>query len=347
MKIVKGRIEAPVRAVAYGPEGIGKSTLASLWPVPLFVDAEAGTLRLAVDRVQPLSWAAALGFVEDLAKNAQGYRTLVFDTADWLEKMAVQGLLAEHNQKSIEAFGYGKGYTYLAEEWKRFLDRVGAMQAANGMHVLFLAHAIMRKFEQPDEAGAYDRWEMKLSKQVAPAMKEWADLLLFANYKTIVVDVDGKKKAQGGARVLYATHHACWDAKNRFGLPDEMPLPADRLPPELAAVLGGQGAVAKPAPAPASAVPAAETPPDLAPAEPPKAQPAASPAKAALLVQLGQLMTSSGVTKEQLGAELARRGIVPADMNPREYNEATLGRIVGKWAAVKHNIELSRQQSAV
>ena len=98
-----------------------------------------------------------------------------------------------------------------------------------GINVVLTAHAQMRKFEQPDEMGAYDRWELKLGKktssQTAPLVKEWADMLLFANYKVFSVAVDdkGKKhKAQGGKRVMYASHHPCWDAKNRFGLPEEM-----------------------------------------------------------------------------------------------------------------------------
>ena len=54
-------------------------------------------------------------------------------------------------------------------------------------------------------------------------------MVLFANYKTIVVNVDGqgaqkgKNKAQGGKRVMYTSHHPCWDAKNRYGLPEELP----------------------------------------------------------------------------------------------------------------------------
>ena len=96
---------------------------------------------------------------------------------------------------------------------------------ASGKHVVVTAHAKMRKFEQPDEQGAYDRWEMKLTKQVAPLVKEWCDLLLFVNYKTYVLTTEtNSKKAQGGKRVMYAAHHPCWDAKNRHGLPEEMPL---------------------------------------------------------------------------------------------------------------------------
>ena len=53
------------------------------------------------------------------------------------------------------------------------------------------AHAIISKFEQPDEMGAYDRWGLKLidgkKASVAAMLKEWADAVLFANYKTIVI----------------------------------------------------------------------------------------------------------------------------------------------------------------
>ena len=100
---------------------------------------------------------------------------------------------------------------------------------------MLTAHAQMRKFEQPDELGAYDRWELKMLKQTAPMVKEWADIILFCNYKTMVVNVDnkgaakGKNKAQGGRRVMYTSHHPCWDAKNRFGLPDELEMSYDQI----------------------------------------------------------------------------------------------------------------------
>ena len=89
-----------------------------------------------------------------------------------------------------------------------------------GINIVLLAHSHLRKFEQPDEAGAYDRWELKLGKRTAALSKEWADLVLFANYRTLVTDIDGKKKASGGERVVYTSHHPSWDAKNRHGLPE-------------------------------------------------------------------------------------------------------------------------------
>ena len=99
----------------------------------------------------------------------------------------------------------------------------------SGIHVVLNAHAMIRKFDQPDEMGSYDRWELKLQKKTAPLVKEWADMLLFANYKVYVVNVDGqgaekgKNKASGGKRVMYTSHMPSWDAKNRQGLPPELP----------------------------------------------------------------------------------------------------------------------------
>ena len=96
--------------------------------------------------------------------------------------------------------------------------------------MVITAHAKMRKFEQPDEMGAYDRWEMKLSKQVAPLFKEWCDMLLFLNYQTYVVTTENKStKAQGGKRVIYTSHHPCWDAKNRHGLPEVLDLDYENI----------------------------------------------------------------------------------------------------------------------
>lgn len=323
MEIIKGKQAKPLRAVCYGPEGIGKSTFASRWPTPLFIDVEHGTDRLEVDRVQPGSWNAVRQTVLELANGQSGYKTIVFDTADWLEKMLAEGVCAEKNVQSIEAFGYGKGFAFLAEGWKRFLDEVARMQQITGCHVLFLAHAQMRKQELPDEQGAFDRWELKLEKKSSPVLKEWSDLLLFLNYKTLVIDIDGKKKAQGHRRVMYSSHHACWDAKSRLPIPEELQVPDSGMPVELAPLLSnGQ----QPQP---QAQPQQEAQQD--------------PEKEKLLNQLKELMKGS-VTLAELDAELARKGVVPSGTHPRDYNVETLRRITSKWDAVKHNIEVKRQQ---
>ena len=230
MEIIKGVIPCAKKVVVYGPEGIGKSTFASKFPDPVFIDTEGSTNSMDVARLpKATSWQNLLDQVVYIRTHPDVCKTLVVDTIDWAESMCIQFICDKHRKSGIEDFGYGNGYTYVKEEIGRFLNRLSEVVEA-GVNVVLTAHAQIKKFEQPDELGAYDRWELKLGKkttsQTSPLIKEWADMLLFANYKTfsIAVDDKGKKrKAQGGERVMYTSHNACWDAKNRFGLPDEVP----------------------------------------------------------------------------------------------------------------------------
>jgi len=251
LAISRGRITRPQKAVIYGPEGVGKSTLASLTPDPVFLDTEGGTHHLDVIRLDAASsWEEITAAVTQLAKAEHPFRTLVIDTVDWLERRLSEHLCRKANKDSIEDFGYGKGWVLLTEEFARFLNSLDAL-LARGMHVVFLAHSMVKKFEAPDQAGSYDRFELKLSKQVAPLLKEWADLVLFANYVTRIAEKDsGKTRGVGGKeRVLYATHTAAYDAKNRHGLPDKLPFTVEALAPVFGAAAESGGSVAaNPAP---------------------------------------------------------------------------------------------------
>ena len=222
MNITKGKKNIPYKVVIYGPEGIGKSTLASKFPNPIFIDVEGSTARMDVERFDtPKSLDEVILCIDALRTEEHGYQTAIIDTFDRLELMINDKVCQEQNVAGIEAIGYGKGYTYVAEKVNKLLGALDALRMAKGMNIVIVCHAQMRKFEQPDEMGAYDRWELKLSKKAAPMVKEWADMVLFANYKTFVIKDGSSNKAQGGKRVMYTTHNPCWDAKNRDGLPDQ------------------------------------------------------------------------------------------------------------------------------
>ncbi|MDY0400067.1 MAG: ATP-binding protein, partial [Bacilli bacterium] len=207
------------------PEGIGKSTFASKFPDPLFIDTEGGTSNLDVRRIKcSKSWDELLLIVKEIIKNPTICKTLVLDTADWSETMCINAVTEKYRKNNIEDFGYGKGYTYLLDEYTRLLSLFDELIEV-GINVVITAHAKPRKFELPEEQGAFDRYEMKLTRQVAPVIKEWCDALFFVNYKIYVVTTENNtKKAQGGKRVLYTTHNPTYDAKNRFDLPEELEL---------------------------------------------------------------------------------------------------------------------------
>lgn len=228
MEITRGIITKAMKVLIYGPEGIGKTTFAAKFPSPVFIDTEGGSASLDVARLpKPTSWAMLLEEVAYIKQNPTLCKTLVIDTIDWAEQLCVESVCAKYKKSGIEDFGYGNGYVYTKEELGRLLNSLQELIDA-GINIVLTAHAQMRKFEQPDELGSYDRWELKLGKktssQTAPLVKEWADMVLFANYETVVVTTDtGKHKAQGSKRVMYTEHHACWDAKNRAGLAPKLP----------------------------------------------------------------------------------------------------------------------------
>ena len=345
LNISSGRVVKPQKVVIYGPEGIGKTTFAAQFPDPVFIDTEGSTYHMNVKRTEkPQSWQQLMDQVKQTAGSPGICKTLVLDTADWAEMICTEMVCNKYQKKGIEDFGYGKGYVFLQEEFGRLLNALTEVINA-GMNVVMTAHAKMRKFEQPDEMGAYDRWEMKLSKQVAPMVKEWADMVLFANYKTYVVSADdkGKKhKAQGGKRVIFTAHHPCWDAKNRHGLPEELPLdyasiahcipestvtakPGREAPPSQAHPADMRPTPTQPAPQKPTAVRetpvqpepvrAAQTPPVPDPLQKPtpQAEPSGPDPASGVPSRVQALMDSGGITENEIRDVWSSKGYFPKD----------------------------------
>ena len=248
LNIVRGKQATASRDVIYGTEGIGKSTLAAQFPKPLILDTEEGTHHLDVARVSCHDWTTLEGAMLELGRDRQGFETVVVDSADWAERHLVDHLLRKSGKRSIEEFGFGKGYTMLAEHFAKLLAAADSL-IRNGLHVVFVAHSQVKRTSPPDQEEGYDRYELKLTKQTAPLLREWADALLFCNYKLKVVEgADGRMKARGGKeRIIYAERSAAWDAKNRYGLAAELPMTIDSLAPLFAST-----------PAPAALKPAAK-----------------------------------------------------------------------------------------
>lgn len=336
--IIGGKTGTALKVVIYGPEGIGKTTFASHFPNPVFIDTEGSTSHYDLQRFPaPTSWAMLLEEVQQAAGSPACCRTLVIDTADWAEKLCTQSLLARCKKTGIEDFGYGKGYTYLNEDFGKLLNLLNEVVAA-GIHVVFTAHAAMRKFEQPDEMGAYDRWELKLHKLNSAMLKEWADMVLFANYRTFAVAVDdkGKKfKAQGGERVMYTSHHPCWDAKNRYGLPEELPFSFDGIAhlfgdvpvrpaePETRVFVSGQPATMEDARAAMQQL--VDTAPPPAGPQIPEELPAA----------LRDLMQQNHVDEAEIRQVVAERGYFPEDMPVTGYPaDFVQGVLISAWEQV-------------
>jgi len=228
--VTSGRLSKPPRVLLYGTDGIGKSTFGSRAPAPIFLCAEDGTAGLDVARFpEPTSWTEVLAAVDALIAGGHGYRTLVVDTLDWLEPLIFAHLCQANGWKDIEAPGYGKGYVAALDQWRLLLARLDALRERQRMAVVLLAHTLIRNFKSP-ESEAYDRYELKLNAKAGGLLREWCDVVLFGNYETLAAKRDGRVLGVStGARIMFTEHRATWDAKNRYGLPAQLPLSWDEL----------------------------------------------------------------------------------------------------------------------
>lgn len=386
MKIIKGKIPHAKKITIYGSEGIGKSTFASRFPEPIFIDTEGSTKEMDVSRFEkPTSWTMLLEQIKYTKEHPDICKTLVVDTIDWAEQMCVEHICSKHRKDGLESFGYGSGYIYVREEFGRFLNSLEEI-VERGVNVVLIAHAQLRKFEQPDEMGAYDRWELKLGKktasQISPLVKEWSDALLFANYKTYSVATDdkGKKhKAQGGTRVMYTAHHPCWDAKNRYGLPEEVPFEYGSIAHIISSVTPAQSQPERRAPEPVTqkqaqpqSKPARAIGSEPAKAEPPKPTPSNAPDGQLDLSQfrdieddvgiqepfpaqdqkipkaLRDLMELHHVDEWELQNVVAARGYYPSDVPIRDYDTDFInGCLIGAWNQVHNLVKEMRQKQEI
>ena len=333
-KLTEGPQPRAQRLLIYGPEGIGKTTMASQMPNPVFVDVEDGSGHLYVRRMPvPPSWDVLMDECRSIAESPEDCMTIVVDSADAAERLCWQKVCQRAKKDSIEAWGYGKGYVVAAEEYRKLLEVLDTCIAA-GVNVVLIAHSQMRKFERPDEAGAYDRFEVKLNKHVAAMTKEWADAVLFLDYETFVsVDEQGKGKATGGKRVIRTSHNVSWDAKNRWGLPDRLELDDDGIAQVRQFLSVGDAPKSEPVAKP-------EPKPEKQPRRPSSAK--GIPKR---LQPLFALTERDGINPEEVKAVMVVKGKRDREQAILDWEEPFIEWVVNNWARVTELVSEQRKKA--
>lgn len=219
-------LSAP-RVLVYGVEGIGKSTFAAGAPAPIFIQTEDGLGSLEVDHF-PVAQKSAdvLDAIAALHEPGHSFQTVVIDSLDWLETLIWRDIEAKYDAKDL---AYGKGSMIAAEEWRKVLDGLNSLRNNQGMAVVLIAHCEIKRFDSP-ETEPYDRYQPKLQARSSALVREWCDAVLFANYRTIVKKAEvgfNKEVSRGistGERLLYTSERPAYMAKNRYALPESIPL---------------------------------------------------------------------------------------------------------------------------
>ena len=148
--VKSGPITRAQKHVIYGPNGIGKTTLTSGFPAPIFVDTEDGTTHQNLKRIQASTEEIFFEALRVLVSEEHAYKTLVIDTIAVAERFNKERVLKRHRMKNIEDFGYGRGWTYLREEFDAFLG--GCLDATfirRGMHVVAIGHSAVKRVQPP------------------------------------------------------------------------------------------------------------------------------------------------------------------------------------------------------
>lgn len=229
----KGKQSVPPRICIYGGHGIGKSTLASKFPEPIFISTEDG-----IDSLDVTSFPRATKVqdvvenIKTLIKEEHKFKTVVIDSVDWLiEPLIVTNVEASHDVKDL---AYGKSQMFVAEEFREILQGLDVLRHKRGMNVVLIAHAAVVKFEDP-RTEPYDRYQPKLPTRCNALLQEWADVLAFAAFKVIIKKADAgfnATKSRGvttGERLLHFIENPAFAAKNRYTCPEEIEMTIENL----------------------------------------------------------------------------------------------------------------------
>lgn len=224
---ISGKRKAPVRVIVYGLDGVGKSTFAAGAPKPIFLGTEDGTAHLDVVRFPaPKTLADVHESFAVLREEKHSFETLVIDSLDWLEPLVWQAVCDVAGKATIEDFDYGKGYTKALSEWDKIRYELDLLRERHALNVVCIAHAKIKPRRNP-EGDDYDRYVLKLHEGAAGKLREWADAVLFAQYETHTIEDEKTGRHKGistGRRILQTTERAAFDAKNRFAMPQAIPL---------------------------------------------------------------------------------------------------------------------------
>lgn len=227
------------RIVLNAVEGWGKSTFGGYAPNPAYLMSrgESGYVTLRqhglapdVDQVELMSWVDLLAQVDELDTTDHG--AVILDAMGGFERLCHEHVCARDFGGDWGDKGFGsfqKGYDVSVSEWLILLQRLDRLRAKRNIPIIILSHSKVRPFKNP-MGSDFDRYIADCHEKTWGVTHKWADCVLFGTFVTVAVE-DKKTKRNKGIggvdRIVYTERRDAYDAKNRFGMPPQIDIPAD------------------------------------------------------------------------------------------------------------------------
>jgi hypothetical protein len=221
----------PIIATIVGEHGLGKTSLAAMFPAPVVIRTEDGLSPEHQVETLPVADTVADVFeqVNLLGAEDHAFKTLVLDSITQLNTMIEAEIVkADSKAKSIAtaAGGYGAGYAQAADMNRQVREICGQLSSIKQMNVVFIGHADNETIDPPD-AEPYSRYTVRMNKRSVCHYSDNVDLVAFVKLQTSTFGGDRSSGKAGKATTTGQRIITCYPtpnhvSKNRFGIDTDL-----------------------------------------------------------------------------------------------------------------------------
>jgi hypothetical protein len=233
--VIKGKTPKAPRIMIYGYEGVGKSTWAAKAPKPIFIQTEDGLDNIDTSKFPVAkTWSEVVEQMNALISEEHDFQTVIVDSISGLERLIFAEVCKQFGVKNIEKAdgGFARGYKHALDWWGLFLEGLEKLNE-KGMMIILIGHVGVQEVKDP-ESQTYHRTAPRVHHLAEGMISQWCDAVLQAKQNFRIQKTDegfGNSRGiatavgqEGGERVVRTVGTAAVIAKNRYGLPEYLPL---------------------------------------------------------------------------------------------------------------------------
>jgi len=260
-KAKKAEPQAPVLTIVGFP-GVGKSTIAALFPAPIFIQAENASTVFETwpEDKQPQFFPeipvpnlkreirpseVIIDQLRELITADHSFKTVVIDTITSMNSL-FESEVVEFDPQGVDnigeaAGGFHKGFLVVAGMHVKIRQACEHLRR-KGIAVVFLSHTGVVKMKNRPDAGEYTAYSMDMPEKARQIYISSSDAVLYLKAREFVMGHEQNKKGQTtkygrvtntGERVLITSSDGTIgyvDAKNRYSLPEEIDVEKEQNP---------------------------------------------------------------------------------------------------------------------